>query len=124
VNSLPAKQTIATGSQAVAFRPDGKVLATGGFQGSTVRLWNIATGKMSMEFGAGGGAINCLAYRPDGKAVATAENVGVRLWEASSGKQLRNWEVGQVWNLAFTPDGKTLAWYAGSKIILQPIDGE
>jgi WD40 repeat protein len=89
-----------------------------------VRLWNVATEKMTMEFGGSRGAINCLAYRPDGKALATAENVGVRLWEVSTGKQVHNWAVGQVWHLAFTPDGKTLAWYADSEIVLQAIDME
>src|SRR5207253_9424736 len=42
VRDIPARQTTATGSQAVAFSPDGAIIATASRQ---VRLWNVATGE-------------------------------------------------------------------------------
>jgi WD40 repeat protein len=124
VQKLPAGQTIATGSQAVMFAPDGKVLATAGWNDGNVRLWDIGTGKMIRAFGVGHGMVFCLAFAPDGKTVAASDRNSVRLWEVATGKQLRHWAAGRVDDLAFTPDGKTLVWYAANRIILQPVNSD
>jgi len=119
---IPAKQVIATGSQAVMFAPDGKTLATGGCRDRKVRIWDVQTGKMIRQFGTEEGMVMCLEYAPDGKSLATLEGGQVRLWELRNGKQLRQWADGSTRNLAFTPDGKTLAWYFGRQIVLQSVD--
>jgi WD40 repeat protein len=123
VRNFPAKQAIATGSQAVMFSPDGKILATGGFRQGKVSLWDLSTGKIIRELGGGEGMVLSLVYSPDGKSLAAATtNAGIMLWEVSTGKQLGNWSGGPIWNLAFTPDGEGLVWYFGNKIVLQPIE--
>ena len=53
-----------------------------------------------------------VAFSPDGKTVVTASRDNmVRLWEAASGKEIRQFQghQGGVSSVVFSPDGKTVA---------------
>ncbi|MGV9384989.1 WD40 domain-containing protein [Nonomuraea sp. NPDC003707] len=64
---------------AVAFSPDGTVLASGCADG-TVRLWDMTTGNNTKTFADHTGAINALAFSPDGTFLASgADDATVRL---------------------------------------------
>jgi len=116
---LPADSA---GVLAVAFSPDGKLLASADGAG-TARLWDISTGQprgkpllvnnaLSPVYG--------VAFSPDGKLLATAGSDGrVRFWDPVTGqprgKPLRAsaGPTGFVRGLAFSPDGKLLATAGG-----------
>src|SRR5260370_218521 len=71
-----------SGARCLALSPDGKLLATGGADG-TVRLWDATTCKEVRSWEAHDKAIRALAFAPDGKTLATAGDDGkVRLWDA------------------------------------------
>jgi WD40 repeat protein len=96
--------------QAVAFAPDGKLLASADGE-KNVTLWNWASGKESRRFP---GAAHRLVFSPDGKLLASVDMKGeVILRDLVGGAEvsrpkLPNPEYANV-DLAFSPDGKTLA---------------
>jgi WD40 repeat protein len=105
------------GVKSVAFSPDGKLLASAGGrplrggEGSSLCLWEVATGKSVHQF-KGAGLVRVVAFAPDGKTLAAAGEDGVvRLWDVATGRLRRALEGhrGAVWSLAFSLDGRTLA---------------
>jgi WD40 repeat protein/transcriptional regulator with XRE-family HTH domain len=104
---------------AVAFSPDGKLLATAGGDG-TVRLWNPATHTpigVPLHASARHG-VHGVAFSPDGKLLATADGDGtVRLWNPATGRPVGKTLHASapttarygVRSVTFSPDGKLLA---------------
>ena len=87
---------------AVAFSPDGKLLATGG---TSVRLYDSATGK-EIRAWSEPQSVRTLAFSPDGQLLASG---GLR--EVTTGKEAPQFQRRSTTArcLAFAPDGKTLA---------------
>jgi RNA polymerase sigma factor (sigma-70 family) len=75
----------------VAFSPDGKLIASGGYDGF-LRLTDSTSGKEVRRFG--GGLRGCVvAFAPDGKTLASASLEGqVSLWEAATGKAVHSFD--------------------------------
>jgi len=74
--------------RAIAFSPDGKLLASGGVD-KTIKLWNVETGRDFRTF-KHSGYVFSVAFSPDGKQLAagSADSI-IKLWEVGTGKELK-----------------------------------
>jgi RNA polymerase sigma factor (sigma-70 family) len=92
--------------RALAFSPDGALLAGGGFGDARLRLWETATGKEPVVFPALAEDITSVAFSPDGKTVAAASD-NVHLYDPETGKE--RLRIGRrARRLAFSRDGAVL----------------
>ncbi|MFO0846649.1 MAG: WD40 repeat domain-containing protein [Gemmataceae bacterium] len=102
--SLPHSDAV----QRALFSPDGARLAVGA--GRSLWVWDLAT-RRGERLRAFDKYVSALAFRPDGSLMA-ADNAGeIRHIDPASGRQLAclNFEVGAIHDLAFSPDGMTVA---------------
>lgn len=106
-------------SQAAAYSPDGKFLASGNWD-KAVRLWQAATGKEFRQLQGHLGSVTSVAYSPDGKTLASAsEDKTLRLWDPGTGKEIRQFQGHQaaVMSVAYAPDGKIIASASADKTV-------
>lgn len=99
---------------AVAFSPDGKLLAAGSY--GHVALWDLATARCVRVLTNVLGAVNDLKFSPDGKLLAVAGGQpsakgDLRLYQTSDWKLLGvlRGHDDVAFSVAFSPDGKRLA---------------
>jgi WD40 repeat protein/serine/threonine protein kinase len=95
---------------AVAFSPDGRMVLTGGADG-TARFWDAATSRPNGTPLVHYPAVLAVAFRPDGKAVLTGgADSTARVWDVATGKPLGPPlpHQGTVYAVAFSRDGRTV----------------
>ena len=94
---------------AVAFSPDGSLLASGGID-PTVKIWDVKNGQLIRSLQSGEGVMDVI-FSPDGTLVASAGSDGtVKLWDATNGKLLKTLvHPDELMTVAFSPDGTLLA---------------
>jgi RNA polymerase sigma factor (sigma-70 family) len=110
------REKMAAGVNCLAFSPDSKILATGEHSGRegacSIVLWNAVTGTKLRAFPADTEGVNSLAFAPDGNMLASSGMASNRLsfWDVDSGNALFDLPCAPFGVVAFSPDGKTIAW--------------
>lgn len=123
--------------KSVAFSLSGKLIASGGADGSVV-IWDAATGNKTTLEGHSL-AVDSVAFSRDGKVLASASRDNtIALWEISTGKEVKDFmlyprgglasSVGRLKSIAggasylrtlsFSPDGKFLASGSGDRRVI------
>lgn len=95
----------------VAFHPDGRRLASGGWD-QTIKIWDTARGVMVQSLAGHRGFVTKLTYNVDGRRLASSsEDRSVRVWDAETGREIATLlgHPAFLHALAFGPDGRTLA---------------
>jgi RNA polymerase sigma factor (sigma-70 family) len=125
LHTLKIGNELGLGVMCLAFSADGQRLAAGETALNAMRaspevetrkarivLWDAATGKKLVEFSAHAYAVDSLAFSPDGTLLASTgwSDKAIGLWDVASGHRLAELPCGSGGVVAFSPDGKTVAW--------------
>jgi WD40 repeat protein len=96
--------------RSLALSHDGKTMIQATYPGSTLCVWDVATGKERFtDFEGHDTAVNCIAFSPDGKTlVSVGDKQQLRKWDVKSWKPIGEWKE-SARSLSFSPDGTKLA---------------
>ena len=107
----PDRQSPNSDFWAVAFSPDGGILAGGSLDG-TVALWDVASRREIATLEGHTRRVDSVAFSPDGDLLASGSgDRTVRLWDVASQREIAALEghTRPIHSVAFSPDGDLLA---------------
>lgn len=130
------------GATRLVFSPDGRLLATGTFRSSTIKLWETSTGRSLRDLSTGAqtsmGMAPLIAFSGDNRYLAAAAgNSSVKVWEVLTGREVQTLATSQgtgisfgVSFISFSADGKRLVtlgdslkvWDTGTWSVLKTLE--
>ncbi|MGO9917396.1 MAG: protein kinase domain-containing protein [Isosphaeraceae bacterium] len=118
---------------ALAYSPDGSLLASGRGGGEDfrppeiLRLWDAETGSLRRVLSGHVAGVSALAFDPGGRRLATGDTSGIlMIWDVTTGRILRRETVGPSWvgSIAFLDEGRRLVTdVADGPIVLYDLEG-
>lgn len=125
----------------LAFSPDGRRIASGS-DDKTIKIWEVATGRIIATIWGYTGEVRSVAFSPDGTSLvgSSGDNAAsgiaeLKVWTSDDGKLLRDLggRSAGITSVAFAPDsrrtisagddGKLRMWDIGSGRLVRTIDG-
>jgi serine/threonine protein kinase len=118
------------GMLAVAFSPDGQLLATGLGSGTAggkigkVKLWDAQTGTLKWAVNGHSDFATSVVFSPDGTTIASGSfDKTVKLWDVASGQLRKSLpQQGKVYAVAFAPAGGMIAVASQNAVELRSVD--
>ena len=104
-------ESYATAINSIAFSADGRWFASAA-NDSSVRLWQVATGRELPRLAGHAGYVTTVAFSPDNSLLASGTRSGqVKLWDVNSAQLVDDLpsRTGGVDRIAFSSNGKLLA---------------
>lgn len=102
------------GTDALAFSPDGKHLATGSQEG-LAKIWEVGTWQNTATLKGHLLGVHCLAFSPDGRRLATGSvnHEAIKLWDMATYREILNLPLPRAYVslLKFSPDGNSIVTY-------------
>lgn len=100
----------------LAFSPDGKRLLSGGYD-STLKLWDLATGKLERSFPGHENRISTVSFSPDGLyGLSSSFDEATRMWRLDDGYSMTMTGRQGSW-LVYTSDGYFDASRRGGELV-------
>ena len=108
--------------KAVAFSPDGLILANGSSrpEENTIRFWDTQTWEPVRAMTGHRQGVTSVVFSPDNNILASGSwDREVQLWDVQTGRFKRKLSGygGAVFSVVFSPDGKTLASGSADKTV-------
>ncbi|MCB8753271.1 serine/threonine-protein kinase [Planktothrix agardhii] len=109
-----------TAFTSVAFSPDGRTLASGS-DDNTIKLWDVHSQEEIATLTGHSNDVRSVAFSPDGRMLASgsedkaikfmSEDKTIKLWDVHSQREIATLtgNSNDVWSVALSPDGRTLA---------------
>ncbi len=95
---------------AIAFSPDGQLLATGDSNGD-ILLWQVADGQLRLTLRGSTDWVRSVAFSPDGNLLASGcDDYTLSLWNVHTGQQLTTLDghAGRISTVMFSPNSEML----------------